>query len=91
MSKMNNQERAMIFDDLLEDLSRWDWTDNFDMSQLEGEAVLYLLERWKVRRDYFKQRYKEHSEEYKIGAKKRYRKNQDEIKRRRREKLHDKL
>ena len=41
---MNNQERSQIYDNLIEDLSNWDWTDNFEMDQLEGEAIKYLLE-----------------------------------------------
>ena len=90
MEKINNQERALIFDRLLDDLANWDWEDSFEMDQLEGEAVLYLLERWKVRRDYFKKRYAENSEEYIAGAKRRYHKNHEELRRKRLEKMYDK-
>lgn len=87
---MNNQERSQIYDNLIEDLSNWDWTDNFEMDQLEGEAILYLLERWQVRRNYFKKRYAENSEAYIAGAKRRYHKNHEELKRKRLEKMYGK-
>ena len=91
MEKINNQERAQIFDDLLEELSGWDWTDNFEMDQLEGEAILYLLERWKVRRTYLKNRYDANKQHYIDDNTRRYHKNKEELRRKRLEKLHGKL
>lgn len=72
---MDNRKRAKLLSGVLEDLKQWDWTDNFEISQEEGEAILQVLEKWDSRRKYFKKRYETHREEWKEACKQRYHRN----------------
>lgn len=87
MNSINNQERALILCELIDYLSEWDWTDNFEMTQLEGEAVLYILQRWKKQRMYQQIRYEANRDTYQ----RRYKKDREALRKKRLKKLHDKL
>ena len=76
---MDNLKKSKLLQGVMEDLQSWDWTDNFDISQEEGEALLLVLERWDERRKYFKNRYNNNREKWIEDSKKRYYKNKQRI------------
>ena len=76
---MNKSERSEIFDDLMEALESWDWTDSFELSENEGEAIRWLLERRNVKRAYEKQKYLENQDDRKKRSYQRYWKNKEAL------------
>ena len=78
----------MIYEDLLETLKDWDWTDPFELEQIEGEVIAYLIEKWLARKEYQKKRYEANREAMVADSKRRYYKNKEALIMKRRAKVY---